>query len=101
VKDYLSKAVHSTVVADPNSLVATIESAVLIWGASWIVNDHRWGTTLDYVYRDVVCPRECQDLWLSTPDPGITDGGAVKSELLRRNEPGICSTDPIFAIHRW
>jgi hypothetical protein len=88
-------------IADSNNLFASIEAAVLIWGTSRIVNDHRWGTALDYVYGDVVCPGECQDLWLSAPDAGITYGSTVESELLRGDEPGICCADPVFAIYRW
>lgn len=101
MKDHLSKAVHSAVVTDPNSLLASIEAAVLIWSASRIVNDHRRGAALDYMYGDVVGPGECQDLWLSAPDPGITYGGTVKLELSRGYEPGICGADPVFAIYRW
>jgi len=97
----LSKAVHPTVITDPDSLLVSIEAVVLIWSTSRIVNDHRRGTVLDYVYWDIVYPGECQDLWLSTPDPGITYGSAVNSELLRGHEPGICGTDPVFAIDGW
>jgi hypothetical protein len=99
-KGYLSKAVHSTVIADPNNLLVSVEATVLVWGASWIVDNYRWGTTLDYVYGDVVSPGECQDLWLSTPDPGITDGGTIHSELSRGHEAGICGADTIFTIYR-
>ena len=88
-------------IANPNNLLASIEAAVLIWGTSRIVNDHRWGTALDYVDWDVVCPRECQNFWLSTPDPGIPYGGAVMAKLSRGDEPGICGADPVFAIYGW
>lgn len=98
-KTYFSKAVHPTVVADPNSLLGSIEVVVIIWGTGWIVNDHRRGTALDYVYGDVVSPGKCQELRLSTPDPGITDGGAVYFELLRGYETGICGTNPVFTVH--
>lgn len=101
MEGYLSKAVHSTVIADPNSSLACTEASVLTRLTGRIVNYHRWGTALDHVYGDVVCPGECQDLRLSTPNPSITYGSTVKSELLRGNETSICGADPVFAINRW
>ena len=98
-KAYLSKAVQSTVIADPNSPLASIEAIVVSRGTGWIMNDHRWGTALDYVYWDVESPGKCQDLRLPTPDPGITDGGAVQFELLRGYETGIGGAGPIFAVY--
>ena len=87
-------------IADPNNLLGSIQAVVVVWGTGWIVNDHRWSTTLDYVYRDVVSPRKCHDLWLPTPDAGIANGGAVHLELLWGHETSIGGTDPIFAIYR-
>ena len=99
MKVYLSETVHSTVITDPNSLLASVDAAFLIWGTGRIVDNHRRVTALDYVYRDVVSPRECQDLWLSAPDTGITYGGTIKFELLRGHEAGICGADTIFTIY--
>jgi hypothetical protein len=87
------------VIADPNNLLGSIEAIVVIWGTGWIVNDHRRGTALDYVYGDVVSPGKCQDLWLPTPDTGITDGGAVDFKLLRGDETGIGGTDPVLTVY--
>ena len=96
---YLSKAVHSAVITDPNNLLASIQAIIVIWGAGRVVDDHRWGTALDYVYGDVVSPGKCQDLWLPTPDTGITDGGTVYIELLWGHETSICGADPVFTVY--
>lgn len=96
---YLSKAVHSAVIADPNGLFAPIEVTVLIWSTSWIVNDHGWGATLDYMNGNVINPGECQDLWLPAPYPGIAHGGAINFELLRGHESGIRGANTVLAIH--
>lgn len=87
-------------IADPNNFLGSIQAVVVAWGTGGIVNDHRWGTTLDYVYRDVVSPRKRHDLWLPAPDAGITNGGAVRLELLWGHETSIGGTDPIFTIYR-
>jgi len=96
---YLSKAVHSSVIADPNNPLASIETVIVIRSTSWIVNDHGRGTALDYVYWDIVSSGKCQDLWLPTPDPGITDGGAVDFELFRGHKTSICGADPVFTVY--
>lgn len=96
---YLSEAVHSTVIANPNDLLASIEAIVMVCDTGWIVNDHRGSTALDYVDGDVVSPGECQDLWLPAPDPSITDGAAVYLELFRCHETSICGADPVFTVY--
>jgi hypothetical protein len=87
------------VIADPNNLLASIEAIVVTWSTGWIVNNHRRDTALDYVYGDVVSPGKRQDLWLPTPDTGITDGSAVDFELLRGYETSICGANPVFTVY--
>jgi len=96
----LSKAVHSTVIADTSNLLGPIETIVVIWGTGWIVNDYRRGATLDNVYGDSVSPGKCQDLRLSTPDTSITDCGAIHLKLPRSYETSIGGTDPILTSYR-
>lgn len=96
---YLSKTVHSTMIADPDGPVIPIDTAVWVWGTNWVVNHHGRSVALNYVYGDVVSPGKCQDLWFPTPDPGITYGGAVHFELPRGYKASICGAYPIFTVH--
>ena len=87
-------------IADPNDFLAPIEVTVMIWCASWIVNNHSWGPALDYMYGDVVKPGECQDLRLPAPDPSISYCSTVNFKLSRSHEPGVSGANPVFAVYR-
>jgi len=41
------------------------------------------------MYRNIVCPAQGQNFWLTTPPAGVPDGYAVSLKLLRGHDPSI------------